>query len=777
MNKFRSNIWFGVTIVFAVCLIMFSLYHIVLRPSHIVPELGGDGAKNNFTYLYQCQWGKGYWFDGMNYPYGEHIVYTDGQPLLSVPFTHFKNVTPGDALTVMWLLIGFSYVLSILFVYKILVRFKVAPFAAMLFAGLICILTPQILRLQGHYALSYTCVIPMLFYWTIKYREHAHWRFPVYFFITGCLMSFLHPYYAAMMFVWVVSYSIGYFIFTKVRFLDKIKHIVPLVLSVVFVLALVGAVMKTTDPVSDRPVAPVNTFYETCTRLRHIVTSNKSPVWEMTRGTKIFSHVSGEGPEGYGEGYTYVGLVVAITIGVCFIIGTIKSFRQKRLDILVESTGFSPIWLLMALVALLFGMGAPFIWHMEWLFDYISFFKQFRSLGRFSWIFYYIIAIYTAVVLYYVFAKYIAQKRFFPAYTVLLLSLGLWSYEASGYIKYTRFLSWLGIYNYDIIYSSDGYSWPVFLDQHHYGSNNFQAILVLPFFHVGTEKLWVGEPGWMITLGSKAALQLHLPMIDVMMSRSSWSQAMKQVKTAGGPFTDKPLLRDIKSNKAFLVLKYEGDTLNPDQKYLLQASDYIGYFSQCHVYACYPERITANDKKYADSVERILPFMHHADTIIGNNGVSYINHLDVNNGKDFIFGTGGAIPIVHNDSILAAIPLTIIPRDSQQYEFSCWFLLGDKDYKSPYVTLQILNDSGRVIGYPAALTKQSTDNRGMWFRASSYFYVHSNCRFIRVKLMNIPFPAYLAMDEMLLRSADAMVISKDADGKVMVNNHLYKKSR
>src|SRR3954462_14259386 len=107
MNKYKSNIWFGATIVFAICLVTFSLYHIVLRPGHIVPELGGDGAKNNFTYLYQSQWGHGYWFDGMNYPYGEHIVYTDGQPLLSVLFTHFKNVTPGQALSVMWLLIGF----------------------------------------------------------------------------------------------------------------------------------------------------------------------------------------------------------------------------------------------------------------------------------------------------------------------------------------------------------------------------------------------------------------------------------------------------------------------------------------------------------------------------------------------------------------------------------------------------------------------------------------------------------------------------------------------
>src|SRR5665213_2671334 len=155
MDKLRSNSWLLVTVLFAVCLTVFTLSHLVTQPWHVIPELGGDGAKNIFTYLYHSMYGKGYWFDGMNYPYGEHIVYTDGQPVLSVLLTCFKGVTAGEALTVLWLLIGLSYVLAILYLYKILSHFRVAPLAAMLFAGLIGIFTPQIVRLQGHYALSY----------------------------------------------------------------------------------------------------------------------------------------------------------------------------------------------------------------------------------------------------------------------------------------------------------------------------------------------------------------------------------------------------------------------------------------------------------------------------------------------------------------------------------------------------------------------------------------------------------------------------------------------
>ena len=171
MDKLQRNVWFLVAIVFATCATIYTLSYIVIEPSRILPDIGGDGAKNNFTYLYHALYGHGYWFEGMNYPYGEHIVYTDGQPLLSVPFTLFKNVTTGEALTVLWRLIGLSYVLAIIFVYKILTHFRVAPLPSIIFAGAIVIICPQMLCLQGHYALSYTCVIPMLFYWTILYHQ------------------------------------------------------------------------------------------------------------------------------------------------------------------------------------------------------------------------------------------------------------------------------------------------------------------------------------------------------------------------------------------------------------------------------------------------------------------------------------------------------------------------------------------------------------------------------------------------------------------------------
>lgn len=767
MNKLRNTIWLFVAIIFAVGLVILTLSGMVTNPAHVIPELGGDAIKNTFTYIYHSTLGSGYWFDGMNYPYGEHILYTDGQPVLSVLLASIGGITAEQALAVYWILLGLSYVLSIVYVYRILLHFKVPPFWAIVFAGVICICTPQILRLKGHYALAYPCVIPMIFYWTIRYHERSQWRYCFYFFVMGCIAAFLHPYYAALMLVWTTFYVLGYFFLVKDELVKKIEHSAWLFTSVILVLGVIGVVMKITDPIRDRPATPFYTLHETCTQAKHIVTSVYSPVWNTFEKSENYHMVSSG-----GEGYAYVGLVVILVGGISLLVTLIKSVQQKKLRVVGDQYGFSPVWLFTAFAALLFSMGIPFKWHMEWIMQYMSIFKQFRSLGRFSWIFYYVITIYAVVLLYHLSAGMKSWKKYVLGYSLLLLSLGLWGYEASGYVKFTRDLSLKAEYYYGVVYTPKEQGWEAFLNEHHFSGNDFQAILIIPYFHIGTEKLWVGDPDWKIMLSAKAALQLHLPVIDVMMSRSSWSQAMAQVKIDGGPFTDKPILRDIKSRKPFLLMHFEEDSLNVDQKYLLQASEPIGHFSQCHVYACYPDRLAANDKKYADSVAAILPFMKQGDTVINISATSFINHFDEKAGKH-LFGTGGA-PAEDKDSTeLVTIPVASVVG-KELYEFSCWFMLGNQDFRSPYITLHLLDEHGAVVTECDAVTNKSVDNHGMWFRCSKYFRIPANIRSVRCRLRNIPKPTYIAMDELVLRQADALIISKGRDGTVMVNNHFFK---
>ena len=765
-NKTQRYLWLLIAVIFAVCLTVFTLSRIVTEPWHILPDIGGDGAKNNFTYLYHSVFGKGYWFDGMNYPYGEHIVYTDGQPLLSVFFAKTGNVSVATALTVCWTLLGIAFVLAIVYIYKTLVHFRIPHLPALLFAGLIGVMTPQILCLTGHYALGYPCIIPMLFYWNIRYFDTGKPAYCIYIFLLGITVSFLHMYYAGMMLVWMAAYTAGYFIFIKNTASVKLKHVAPLLGSVAGISLIVAMTLKLTDPVKDRPITPLS-LPESYAHIKQIITSAQSPIWKWTEQMKLIWQAS----KG-GEGFCYPGAVIIAVVSLFFAYLVTRRLAKKKPVVAVSSDAFSPIWPFMALSVLAFSMGIPFIWHMHWLMNYFSFFKQFRALGRFSWIFYYIITVYGVVIIYTLFYHLQASGKKALGYALLIGSFGLWGYEASGYIKMSRKMSLQAIYNYDLMYSTHEQSWTSFLNEHHLTKDDFQGILALKFFHIGSEKLWVGDGSWTITLASRAALQLHLPIVDVMMSRTSWGETKKQVRIGGGPYSDKPLLRDIKSTKPFLLMYFEEDSLDLDQKYLLTTSDFIGHYSQCYVYVCNPEKLAASDKKYRDEINATLPYMHTGDTCIGTTGSWYVNHCDNQKTADHLFGVGASPAIKGNDSVIATIPVKTA-GDSQLYEFSAWFLLGSKDFASPELYIDMLDDAGRLIGKTDINTKQSVDNYDMWFRANGYFYIKKNCAAIRCRLVNTPNPSYIAMDEMMLRPANATVISRSAEGRVMVNNHLF----
>ena len=770
MGDVKRKIWFAATVVFAICLTIFTLSHIVTEPWHVIPDIGGDGAKNNFTYLYESMYGKGYWFDGMNYPYGEHIVYTDGIPLLSVLFVNISNVSAETALTILWLLLGVSYVLSVIFLYLILVHFRVTSCIAMVFAGLITIFTPQLFCLSGHYALGFVCVIPMLFYWTIKYNAQPRARYSYYFFILGVVMSFLHPYYAGMMLVWVLFYAAGYILIKRDIAKRKVRHLTPLFVSVALVLFLFAMTMKLTDPIKDRPATPYYTL-ETCTSKKQIISSAYSPYWQLIMKATHFSKVS----DG-GEGYTYPGLVVLISVFVSLFLYAIAKFKKTGSsgNRAADDAAFSPVWLFMALGVLLFSMGVPFIWiwDINWLSKYVSVVMQFRALGRFSWIFYYIVTVYSAVTVYKWYIRLVSDKRPGIAFSLLALSIIVWSYEASGYIRFSRGRADYALYNYDMMFSKKEQNWESFLHDHHFDKSDFQAILALPFFHVGTEKVWV-DADWVLTMGTKAALQLRLPIVDVMLSRSSWSQAEKQLKIAAGPYAGKPILDDIRSNKPFLLMRLDFDTLDPDQKYLLQACDPIGHFSQCYVYACYPDRLRKLAVANADSIARTLHYMHSEDTCVTNAGAWYVQHFDSSSSGEAFFGAGAMPGIGGAEASIGAFPVKV-SGDSQLYEFSCWFLLDERNARSPFVTLQMICGSGMP---DTAFTRQSVDNKGMWFRDSKYFYIHKNVTAVRCSLINVPCPAYKAMDEVMLRPSDAVIVSRAADGSVMVNNHLLNEAK
>ncbi|MCB0755526.1 MAG: hypothetical protein KDB98_08040, partial [Flavobacteriales bacterium] len=164
--RFNRQVFLSATVVvlmaIAICFRFFG--EIILHPNEFLFGADGDGLKNYYSIAYQVIHGDGLWFNGMLYPYGDHIIFADGQPLLTKVLGWFVDgdaSNGGSVIGIMNLLMIFSLVVCAWCVHRLLVWNLVGPWFSVPFALCIAFLSPQVLRFPGHYALGYTFFVPL----------------------------------------------------------------------------------------------------------------------------------------------------------------------------------------------------------------------------------------------------------------------------------------------------------------------------------------------------------------------------------------------------------------------------------------------------------------------------------------------------------------------------------------------------------------------------------------------------------------------------------------
>src|SRR5688572_29338951 len=71
-------------ILLGLALLLLIFGDVFLHPNQYLFGHIEDGTKNYYTAAYYIKYNSGLWLTGMNYPYGEHITYTDNQPLFAI---------------------------------------------------------------------------------------------------------------------------------------------------------------------------------------------------------------------------------------------------------------------------------------------------------------------------------------------------------------------------------------------------------------------------------------------------------------------------------------------------------------------------------------------------------------------------------------------------------------------------------------------------------------------------------------------------------------------
>jgi hypothetical protein len=539
-----------VLVVVALFLLKAAFKDVFLRPGSYLFSSGGDGLKNNYTYLYHVLHGHGTHFKGMMHPYGDHVVYSDGQPLLSIILAYLRELGLPLPNSGLGFLNGFMLAaipLSALLLYRILRANLVPAWPAVIGALLISFMSPQLERILGHYGLSYGFIIPLYWYLLIKAfaspKSQSWWLLAIYV-VVAFLAGLLHPYWVTMAALLALAYGLVALLqHNRASFYSKglaVRVMVAGLLSV----GVFQLFMLLTDNIPDRPASPWGFLF-----YRASFASIFYPVLEPLRSfwkTALKAETSE-----IWEGWAYVGLIGLVAL-LLTVIRVVQYLIRLRPRLILKPVLPLPlrIGLYAGILCALFGSGVPFIWGLAELLEYMKPLKQFRSIGRFAWVFYYTYTVY--VVFYFnLLFRYLRNRRAGRfALSLAVLLIVIWGWEGrNATAQFAKRVSGLEI-TQDFMQPQDSY-------MAHLGWNhpitNYQAIIPMPFYLIGSEVQQLGG-GSSEYESMRTSIETGLPLVSASMSRASRSRSAAVLQLFSDDVIPKEVLKDLPNQKPFLLL-------------------------------------------------------------------------------------------------------------------------------------------------------------------------------------------------------------------------------
>jgi hypothetical protein len=358
----------------------FFYYHrLLLNLNDLLFQANGDSLKNYYTFLYHIKNDKNlFTFSGMNYPFGENVVYTDCQPLLTI-IIRLLPFAENYAIGTMHFLILFSFIITPLLLYRIFVYFKVQPILGFFSALAIAILSPQMHRIGGHFGMAYGCVIPLEILFLLSYYSNPSFKkaAAIFFYNTG--LFFIHPYLGlgGGMFSFLSIFISGLFAKPKSVFLlnttrSFIAGLAPMLLFNLF--------LAFTDHRSDRTPEPYGVdILAAAANFESVFTPSFAPFDLFLKKWIHSKHVE-------WEALSYIGL-----FPMCF--GLIAIFTLPfYLKRLVLNRSLNSLFI-SAFLLLIFAFGLH-VKILAFLHIEITALNQFRCLGRYAWFFYFMLPVF-----------------------------------------------------------------------------------------------------------------------------------------------------------------------------------------------------------------------------------------------------------------------------------------------------------------------------------------------------------------------------------------------
>ncbi|MDR1846750.1 MAG: hypothetical protein LBR17_01350 [Bacteroidales bacterium] len=568
----KINRFLPLTIVILLSLVfIFTFYNkIALSPNTYLLSKYGDGLKNYYVLANQIKESSYTQAESLNYPYGENFLFLDCQPALSMVGKFLSQYFPsieGYAVGITNFLMIFSLVFCAVLLFRILEMLNVNSYYAALCGFAIALLSPQVFRLSGHWALAYSFVIPLAWYLLIKFSKSKNKKLSYSFWLALCNFVFfmLHAYLGMMCVCFILFFFVFDFMLNAKRYKGLwLNHIGYFLIQILLPVITFYFFTVLTDHHTGRLLNPAPLFQASAT-FNSVFLPTTRPLSVVL--LKYFPAYTG------WEGNAYIGIFSDLILIYCIIRLCIRrKFMSKFWK--TNSELHSSFWA--SVIVLILSMEYHFKWGLACLFDYVPLsLKYFRSIGRFAWVFYYVATTFCVAWIWYAFRN-LWQNQTKSVITRCLMFVLL------IFLPVSYFLEGLGqniIIKKNFSYALNYFNEKSLPDIYRQAlqviePDKYQAILPLPFYH------WAGETYDKQATEQSALTSMtisywtRLPMLSHWGARVSLWENRNGMQLTAPSFYSKLLANDIKDQRPFLIT-YTGEDLNEGEQEFLNKAKLI----------------------------------------------------------------------------------------------------------------------------------------------------------------------------------------------------------
>lgn len=748
-------------IVLTIIILRIVIGHILFQPNSYLTGRSMDGIRSYFVTDWFVEHDAGVTFTGMNYPYGEHVVYTDNQPLITwlMNFTDsYLFSLEGHTVGILNSLFWISLVLSVWLLFLVARKLQLPAWYSIPLAMLIGFMSPQIHRLGGHLGLAYTFMIPLV--WLLLIHTQQRDRTWLSLLVTGgiiTLLGFVHPYNllitSLMSFTFLV---LGGMLFWRKNRPEAIRNFWMGGLLLLLPVLVFYSFLAMTDFSPDRPPHPYG-FLEFRTSWESVFLPVQGPLWDSWNH---FYHPK----RGSMEGFAYVGFVSTLVLLFTLVRG-IKIIGQGNLKHIFRRWFPARLrWEVWAsVIMLLFAMGIPFIWRMEFLLDLIPPLRQFRSLGRFAWVFYYVFTMYAGYYLYLIFRR-LQQKGLGAIGRGILVVAGIvWLFEAGLHLVIHRNSMKENKGKNFLI--ADAYDYRGVLEEKGFNTDEYQAILPVPFFSVGSDKWiprFINEPAAMHTC--RLAMDTGLPLMSGWLTRTPVSQAGKFIQIFSGPWVEKEILNELPNGKPLLLFKKEHSPINHSEQMLTAEAEHLFTHGEYAFYRLDLSRLKTRweslQSKFDIQKDSVL---YARENLMVSSPGARVYYSEKNKTPGLPFQTSE----IGKEGSVVLYEGTI--DTEEDFQASVWVKIDETFPGLPFLKYEEFSSDGAMIRQEESRVMYTTLVWNGWTRAEHYFAVNKSGNKVVISLDHGPATA----GSFLLRPESADVYLPDSNGQIIMFNNFY----